>query len=262
MRIPFVFVLLFAFFSSFSQNESHYKINLKLDIPLTTVGLSNIIAAHYLESNGLTLVELDTLDRNKLWKLDRKVTNYHSPNALKISDIGQGVVFALPLTLLALKPVRKNILPHLLMMQEVFILTTGITYMAKVLVKRPRPYAYNSASNIEERSNPKARNSFPSGRTSFTSAYSFFTASLIQEYSENKTVKTVAWVGAFTLPAAMAYLRVTSGQHFYTDVLAGYVLGGAIGWLIPEIHKKKNENIELYPYLMPNGNGVCFSLKF
>jgi membrane-associated phospholipid phosphatase len=35
----------------------------------------------------------------------------------------------------------------------------------------------------------------------------------------------------------MGWLRVRGGRHFPTDVLAGLLVGGTVGWLVPHLHQ-------------------------
>lgn len=90
---------------------------------------------------------------------------------------------------------------------------------------------------------------------------SFYTASVISSYSDNATLKTFSWIGASVLPLTVGYLRVRAGEHFYTDVITGAIVGGSIGWLIPKLHLTKNTNVNLYPYFTPQTNGVSLYLK-
>ena len=42
-------------------------------------------------------------------------------------------------------------------------------------------------------------------------------------------------------------MRIKAGKHFLTDNLIGYGVGAAAGILIPELHKKGNKNLQIYP---------------
>lgn len=50
--------------------------------------------------------------------------------------------------------------------------------------------------------------------------------------------RTPVVAGAYAVAAAAASLRVASGSHFLTDVLAGAALGTLSGWLVPVLHAK------------------------
>ncbi|MDM7915213.1 MAG: phosphatase PAP2 family protein, partial [Candidatus Eisenbacteria bacterium] len=44
------------------------------------------------------------------------------------------------------------------------------------------------------------------------------------------------WAGSLTVATSTALLRVVSGEHFPSDVVAGAALGAAAGILIPLVH--------------------------
>ena len=60
---------------------------------------------------------------------------------------------------------------------------------------------------------------------------------MVQHSNASKGVKTVTWISAATIPAAMGVLRVRSGRHFPTDVITGYAVGALLGWAVPYIHR-------------------------
>ena len=39
-------------------------------------------------------------------------------------------------------------------------------------------------------------------------------------------------------PAFVAAYRMKAGKHFRTDVIAGFVVGGAMGIMIPDLHRR------------------------
>jgi len=51
----------------------------------------------------------------------------------------------------------------------------------------------------------------------------------------------VIWATGLTLAAATSYLRIASDEHYMTDVLAGSVLGAAVGLAIPLLHRPRGE---------------------
>ncbi|NRB48824.1 MAG: phosphatase PAP2 family protein [Saprospiraceae bacterium] len=72
--------------------------------------------------------------------------------------------------------------------------------------------------------------------------------------------KPYVWGVSMVLPALTGYLRVRGGQHYPTDVIAGYLLGGAIGYLIPTLHKRplKASGLSIYPI----SKGMHLSYQF
>ncbi len=88
----------------------------------------------------------------------------------------------------------------------------------------------------------EARWSFYSGHTSMTAVNTFYTAKVYSAYISNETTKTILWTAAALIPAITGYSRVKTHNHFPTDVIVGYIVGAAIGYFIPEIHKTENSN--------------------
>ena len=69
-------------------------------------------------------------------------------------------------------------------------------------------------------------------------------AKVVSDYHPNmkKGLKAIMWSGAVMIPATTAYLRVTAGRHFPTDVVAGFATGALVGFIIPHLHKKIVKN--------------------
>ncbi|MBL8000789.1 MAG: phosphatase PAP2 family protein [Flavobacteriales bacterium] len=128
------------------------------------------------------------------------------------------------------------LLPAAITLESV-LLTSGLTDVVKELVHRPRPYAYGTLAPADVRASDEAYLSFWSGHTANTSALTFSTAMLVQRSDASPGLKTGTWIGAAALPAVMGLLRVKAGRHFPTDVLTGYVVGAAVGILVPYFHR-------------------------
>lgn len=254
---------LFILSSAFSQSEHRFKLNKTKDITLMATGFASIASAHFIKNQIQPLSKSQALNLNssQVSSFDRAAISNHSTIALHLSDIGQFASLALPLSILAFQPPKNELLTHLVMLQEVALITTGLTYITKGLVLRTRPYAYRMDASLELKQSPDSRTSFFSGHTAITAAMTFYTASVISVYSKDKTLKTVSWITAALLPATAGYLRVKAGQHFYTDVIAAYIVGGGIGWLVPRLHKNKKISVSFIPYFYPNLKGVSLSLK-
>ena len=49
--------------------------------------------------------------------------------------------------------------------------------------------------------------------------------------------RLVIWGAAVTYPAVVGIIRVQEGRHFPSDVIVGYVVGAAIGYVVPVLHR-------------------------
>jgi len=108
-----------------------------------------------------------------------------------------------------------------------------ITQWLKVAVHRARPERYTPQGSqftaVED------SRSFPSGHASFAFAAAAAAASILHRRGELHRHK-VETILLFAGAAVTSALRVAARQHFPTDVLAGAVLGTAIGWTVPMLH--------------------------
>lgn len=115
---------------------------------------------------------------------------------------------------------RKPITAHLLTIGTSAILV----WLLKVLIQRPRPFeALNIPSTITT-----SMSSFPSGH-----ALMFF--SIVPIMSKNfPKIKSIFWVIAILVGFSRIYL----GVHYFSDVIAGAIIGYAIGSLYVKCGEK------------------------
>jgi len=107
--------------------------------------------------------------------------------------------------------------------------------------------------------------SFLSGHTAQTAGFSFFMAKVITDYHPNMRteVKAGIWSFAVALPVVTGYFRVKGGKHFNSDVMTRFAVGGAIGWLVPHLHKTKNPDskLSMIPFNYNGATGLSLSFK-
>lgn len=204
--------------------------------------------------------DLLSLDRYELPGFDRSTAGNWNPSSSLASDYMLYASAAMPLLMLADRRARKDWLGLAFMYVEVAGITVGLTELTKGLARRARPFAYGTAAPMDERLNADARLSFFSGHTSVATSMCFLTAKVFSDYSDNRTAEALVWTGAVLVPAVVAYLRVDAGKHFPSDVITGYLVGGAIGYLIPELHKRKlPKGLTIAPFGSTSGTGIHLS---
>ena len=262
-------------FCSICKDHTHaekppYRLDFKREIPfIVTSGLilgTGFLAAELNNTKPYTVSELATLDVNSINSLDRKAADNYSPQDARTSDFIRTGVTILPILLLSEHHTKSDITSLLVMSAEVMAITFGITSTVKNVVNRARPLVYNFEVPLDERLGKRSRRSFFSGHTSHTAAAAFFMAKVITDYhpNMNKGSKVALWAVSSSIPAVTAYLRVTAGKHFPTDVMAGYAVGAFTGWLIPHLHKVRNKEgalSKLDVNVYPSGYGMQFSLR-
>ena len=115
------------------------------------------------------------------------------------------------------------------------LFTAAISALIKMYIARPRPYL--EANLVENKSSlldalPEteyAQYSFPSGHSTMISSAYFYFRDFV---SGNKQKLLILAIIVVSLS------RLYLGKHFLTDVLAGIVLGGFIGWTAVELKDK------------------------
>ena len=250
---------------------SPYDFNIKSEWPFLAVGVmstaAGIVAQSINHPTAFTNTELLNLDRSDIFFVDRGAANNWSPASARASDIVRSTSLLLPAFFLTNHHTKKEISMLLVMSLEVLTTNYGATQLTKNIVNRARPFTYNTDLSFTTRSKKNDKLSFFSGHTSHTAAFSFFIAKVLTDYHPNASnkFKVIIWSMAVLIPASTAVLRVKAGKHFPTDVIAGYVVGASIGYLIPQLHKHKKRklnNLSIIPAFTGGGGGVRISYGF
>ena len=260
----FFLLLVCSVLTGQAQHTSPYAFSVKKDIPLLVGGAALFTGSYIWRINvkPFTEAQVLALDRNNVNSIDRFATRLkHGPSILA-SDIFLYSSLAIPLATMGFKKGRKDALLIGLMYTETLLLTNGITLLTKNIALRPRPLAYNPAWPMETRISSSSRFSFFSGHTSMAASMTFLTAKIISDYTDKGYVKAIAWGLGASIPAAVGFFRVSAGKHFLTDVVTGYIVGGAIGYLVPVLHRKKVENPKVEVSLLPGMNSATLLLRF
>ena len=240
-----------------------FEFSLKKDLPiLAGSGAMTLGGILLMESvDPLTEAQVAVLDPNNINALDRGATRQYRVNTANFSDYLLTVSAIAPFSVLASRSVRREFAPVFVMYFETAALAGGLTSISKGLFKRKRPYAYNPDALISDRLSLDARHSFFSGHVSTSASFCFLTAYMVNRYAERPGWKWAAWSGAVVIPGTIGLWRYTSGKHFPTDIIAGYLVGAGTGMLIPYLHRWKlppdvTLNVQPVPY------GLYMSLTF
>ena len=222
-----------------AQYASPYDLSLGRGLAVGSAGaLAGGLGLHLSRRMApLSQAEIAALDRGDIWSLDRYATRRRSHVAVVISDITGYGATALPLSLLASERVRGNAADAGLLYVQAMLLNGGLTQIVKNTVKRPRPYAFNPEVPLSQKRVKDTRRSFFSGHTSNAAVNSFFTAQVYADFYPEREERGWVWVSAAVLPAVTGATRVLSGNHYWTDVVVGYVVGAGIGMLVPRLHR-------------------------
>jgi membrane-associated phospholipid phosphatase len=124
---------------------------------------------------------------------------------------------------------------------QVLALATGVQLWTANLASRERPYGRECGGAIDGSSSDCTSDyryrSFYSGHTSFS--FALASATCTHHAYLPLTPGSGGWLpcaGTLTLAAFTGVARMVGDQHYATDVLAGAVMGSAIGWFIPFLY--------------------------
>jgi membrane-associated phospholipid phosphatase len=177
-----------------------------------------------------TVPALSSADVNAL---DQVLMFSYSEPLDTVSDYTQYVAFLAPAVFAFAAPVR-----DWLGIGAMYAGSAALSYAARVglkaVVERNRPYMYFSnppASLIEEGDH---LDSFPSGHSIMAFTGAGYTATLFALRYPDSPYR-VAAAGAYALTAATVTLRIGSGSHFLTDVVAGAAIGTLFGFIVPYV---------------------------
>jgi membrane-associated phospholipid phosphatase len=198
--------------------------------------------------------------------LDRWAVHPYSKRADQLSYVPFYVAIPLPLIVFAIdNKMRKDYWRLTLLYGEAMTLT-GVLYTSAVhYVNRHRPLVYESASPLGKRLSPNSRNSFFAGHVALVGTSAFFIAgAYAAEHPESKA-KWAFYGGAEAITALTAYLRNRAGEHFFTDITLGNLVGAASGLLVPLLHqhvKTGQHPLSILPFTTTHGTGFTMLYRF
>jgi membrane-associated phospholipid phosphatase len=192
--------------------------------------------------------------------LDRSALDTLRPDISRASDIAWITMMALPMVdhLIESAVESKKTGKHfgrrfgsdLVVYGEAMAVNALVTELIKFTAQRPRPLSYLDPADvqdadlrqelIERQARPDSSKSFVSGHTSasFTAAVTW-SMLMTLKHPDRPVPLALLWGGTVAGASAVGVLRVVAAKHHPTDVIAGAILGTAIGILTPLAHKRK-----------------------
>lgn len=235
-----LFIFLFSFQAIFAQGP--YKLRASTEATIPTIGFGTALTGFILhkKKEPLTKEQIVQLNKSDIWAFDRPATNNWSKGSAIASDVLLYGSYVAPLALLADKNMRRDGWKLTAIYAETVMLNAGLTLLTKEIAKRTRPYVYNDNAPMDKKLERDATSSFFSGHTSTTASSAFFMAKVYADYYPNSKWKPLVWSSAAAFPLATGILRFTAGKHYFTDIITGYLVGAAVGVLVPHLHKIGN----------------------
>lgn len=259
----------------FQNERSPFAFDPVFDASLLAGGAAGTGISYLLESKLNSSSEWDfvsTLDPSEINAFDRSLCFAYDKKLDVISDI-------LCASSLALVPSLslgmgwlcngedynwKFLLESVAMYGESFLLAHGTKEILKNTIVRYRPYMYTDVKNEGDFDSLDFQNSFPSGHTTYAFMSATFVSYVFCQYFPESNLKIPVIALSYGFAAGTAFMRVASGNHFMTDVLAGAAIGSAWGFAVPFIHHqlclRQNADEKIAIELLPNGLDIKFRL--
>lgn len=246
--------------STVEEIKSPYKIDFGSDILIYGIGVLNGIAASEPDGNLLPLTadEILKLKKNDIFILDRFAANNYSKDFDKASDILLGTALVYPAIYFIDDNIRDDFGKISIMYTQTLLFSGLMPSWGKGLTKRIRPFVYNPNAPLEEKLNSESRRSFFSGHTTVAFSTMVFLSKVYSDYYPNSEYLPYIWGSSILLASGVGISRIGAGAHFLTDVIVGAAVGGAIGYIIPELHRIKTDNYSLL--ILPTQIGLIVKL--
>lgn len=248
--------------------ESPYQLSLYIDVPLPVVASLLWALPYMLLTPELQPPFCDPCNRENVNSFDRLTISWHSPWASTAANylLAALAPFFITLELVDYGPGNwRGYLTDTMVVGESVVLSGLLNEFIRRAVHRPRPYMYEAGVYPQSRTSEEAWNSFYSGHAAAAFAFAVSLSYGFQIRHPNSPWRYVMWIGTLTYAAFQASLRVASGDHFPTDVLAGAVVGSAIGILVPVLHRRpfaSLPSLTLIPVVTPEQASFALSGAF
>jgi len=279
IRTLLFFICFFSIGILYSQNsywtkKSPYGVSWEKDLIISGISAGTFIWGNQVLKNepipSFQMGSFSQADIEAINNFDRMVAGDWNINAKDNGKIFKTTAKQLvPLGLIALPGNLDSRAKLALLYLQGRTLNGGLVQLAKGYTDRYRPFAYMDLDDIadltgeareeflEDVVDDDIEDSFYSGDAASTAYGLIFFAKVFNDYYPESKYKYLVWGGAGIGTGLGAYFRAKSGKHFPSDVIVGSLIGGGLGFLIPHLHKNKDENrISIHP------SGIGLSLTY
>lgn len=243
--------------------QSPYRRSWSKDGSIAGVSLAAGTAAVLVSQSPepLTARQIDALSRESINPFDRGATFNYSGDISVASDVLVGAVTAAPLALLFDSAVRDDWQTCALMYAETMALAVILPAYGKGTVERNRPYVYNPEVPMDRKTTSDAKKAFFSRHACAAFASASFLSTLYGDYHPGSAARRYVWAGTLIAAAAVGFMRCEAGEHYPTDVIAGAIVGSAIGYAIPRLHRASSNRLSLVPTGAGGHVGIALELR-
>ena len=261
-------ILLTASAAASAEEQAYfpYRLDPATDLVLASSGCAIAGTSIYLYEVKSPPGIVETLSARKsgLNPLDRSAAGLHTYGSATASTVLAGASAAVPLLLtvpLFTEHRSTAALTYLAMYAEVVVLNAGITGLCKGLVNRKRPFLYRTNVFDRKPRNADAAMSFYSLHTSIAFSSLVFMATVFGDMYRDPLYRSLVWIGSISTAGVTGILRVVSGNHFPTDIIAGAAAGSIIGCIVPLVHRIGDRRVTV-AVIAGDTYGLSASLSF
>jgi membrane-associated phospholipid phosphatase len=233
------FLIIFLLFGGQAFSQEPYSIDWSKESIHLGAGAAGMGVWYFANKsvNPLSPQDISALRSSDINAFDRSATTKNNGTAGSLSDAGLAFNAVFPAVLLLGSEGRKEALTIGTMYFETMLYTTMLTQVTKVIFLRNRPFTYNPDASMGDKGSTDARMSFFSGHTAAAFASATFLTTVFSKYYPNSSWKVYVIGLSFASAAATGICRYEAGKHFPSDIIVGALVGSAIGYVIPELHK-------------------------
>ncbi len=270
MKRSLVLFLVFVFVTSpvFGEIEGFpYRLEPRREALLIASGLGFTITGFALDqfyetTTAAEYAEDTGFDKDEVFYLDRLLMRPYS-------EIGQNTAHALFfVTLLTPFPTIVHqdfgtMFTIGMMYGQTLMLSYGVKETVLHAFPRYRPQSYYDDTPSDLLTKQGSRKSFPSGHAAHTFAAATFATTVFSRMHPESPYRYALATGSYGLAGTVAALRVYSGRHFLTDVLAGAAWGSFVGWFVPRLHlvEREERSVGLAPLITAEGAGLMLQIR-
>ena len=207
---------------------------------------------------------------------DKKVSEYNAPNkvdaivrnslrwnkikSVDAKNMSDFLLYGVFIGVIPASTIYLNNFNLFLINLEILSVNGLITNIVKYGVGRQRPYSHFGTKNNDKES----FKSFFSGHTSTAFAIGTSTAKILDNYTQLNS-KTI-WTTSLGLATLTGYFRIAADKHYFTDIIAGAMVGTLVGYLgFDALHDKyvgtKNSKPKYFPKFSCSPNNINLTLK-
>lgn len=138
-------------------------------------------------------------------------------------------------------------------LETTVIASLVITPLLKFTFGRSRPN--KDTGGVDDFTPFSGAASFPSGHT--TQAFAIASV-LASNYRE------AWWVGgtSYAVAGLVGFARINDNKHYLSDVVAGAMIGTAVGWEVASLNRLRRQGVEIHPLASPDVAGVSVTWRF